>query len=157
MTGAARLIPIEQRLLTRREIDDADCWLYTGFIHPEGYGRIGYQGRSSTLVHRVAFEIWRGPIPEGLTVDHLCHTFDDTCPGGPRCSHRRCFNPDHLELVTAVENTTRGRSFSSVNRAKTHCKRGHALTPDNLYRSRSNPRSRYCKTCALLRSRKELV
>jgi len=46
--------------------------------------------------HRLAYERARGPIPEGKQVDHLCR-------------QRDCVNPEHLELVTQVENIRRGR------------------------------------------------
>jgi hypothetical protein len=66
-----------------------------------------------------------GPIPPGLYVDHACHTTDPDCAGGPNCPHRRCVNPDHLELVTDDENRRRARN-------RQHQETQHAMT-DNTH------------------------
>lgn len=60
------------------------------------------------LAHRAAHELWIGAIPDGYTVDHLCHNDDLLCVGG-RCPHRRCVEPSHLEAVTSAENNRRRR------------------------------------------------
>src|SRR5688500_4996363 len=70
------------------------CWLWTGARHPLGYGHVRYGNRTSAA-HRVAWELINGPIPEGLTLDHLCRV-------------PACVRPDHLEPVTHRENVRRG-------------------------------------------------
>lgn len=72
-----------------------DCWLWTANkTAPNGHGRfLGPDGQ--IMAHRYAYEALVGPIPEGLVIDHLCRV-------------RLCVNPDHLEPVTAEENTRRG-------------------------------------------------
>jgi hypothetical protein len=70
-----------------------DCWLWVGAIGSSGYGRLKVAGRD-VGAHRFAFELLVGPIPEGLTIDHLCR-------------NRPCVKPDHLEPVTLAENTRR--------------------------------------------------
>src|SRR5271167_976762 len=75
------------------------CWLWKGFLH-NGYGHIRDKNWKIQLAHRVAYELLVGPIPVGLTIDHLCHNTDDTCKGGSTCPHRECVNPAHLEPVT---------------------------------------------------------
>lgn len=149
MTGS-KPHPIEPRLLSRRVITEAGCWHYTRFITRQGYGAIGYQGRRNVLVHRVAYELFVGPIPEGLTLDHRCHTDDETCPGGSTCLHRRCFNPEHLEPVTHAVNTQRGRQAT-----KTHCKRGHELHVDNLFPWGIRKGVRACRTCGIEKARNQ--
>lgn len=90
----------------------------------------------------VTFEMMRGGIPEGLTLDHLCRV-------------RRCVNPSHLEPVTNRENILRGNGATAINARKTHCKRGHSL--ENAYVSRNERRTyRVCRVCAIARQRRQV-
>jgi len=107
------------------------------------YGRITVweDGRRRYVrAHRYSYEAFVGPIPEGLTLDHLCRV-------------RNCVNPEHLEPVSLKENLLRGDSSPAHNARKTHCMRGHALSGDNLY---INPGTGYraCRTCLRERARK---
>lgn len=71
------------------------CWLFNGrWQSRNGYGRLSWEGKQ-TVIHRVVWEILRGPIPDGLALDHLCRV-------------TACANPDHLEPVTVSVNTLRG-------------------------------------------------
>lgn len=111
------------RFVEKVEITD-DCWLWTAADDGKGYGkfRTGATGSRIVGAHRFAYEASVGPIPEGLVLDHLC-------------LNTRCVNPDHLEPVTAAENTRRfGATF-------THCPHGHPI--DGL---RGDGR-RYCREC----------
>ena len=97
------------------------CWEWTAAKNSNGYGCFGIDGRSQ-LAHRLAYEAEVGPIPEGLTIDHLCR-------------NRLCVNPSHLEPVTVAENNRR------ASRLITHCKRGHELV------STPSGRQRRCPIC----------
>lgn len=119
-----------------------ECWLWTNNLD-RGYGRFGI-GQKTVWAHRYSYELLVGPIPAGLTLDHLCHNRDESCSGGPTCLHRSCVNPAHLEIVTRGVNTLRGKSIAAVNKRKTHCHRGHEFTPEN---TRLIPKGRACKTC----------
>lgn len=89
------------------------CWLWTGaqtgqFVK---YGNAKYQGRTQGA-HRVAYQLVKGPIPEGFQIDHLCFV-------------PLCVNPDHLEAVPRDENDRRRRN------RRTHCPQGHEYTESN--------------------------
>lgn len=66
------------------------CWVWTGSITPQGYGRL-WVNRESVGVHRVSWELHNGPLPKGMHVLHRC---DFPC----------CVNPDHLFIGSAMDN-----------------------------------------------------
>lgn len=86
---ARQLRELENRIITRT-LKQGDCYEWQGALTYNGYGRIGVNGKVQR-VHRVAYELAHGPIPEGIVV---CH----------RCDNPRCCNPDHLFLGTTQEN-----------------------------------------------------
>lgn len=126
------------------------CWLWMGNAGTaDGYGKFRpAPGRPIEMAHRWAYEAFCGPIPDGMQVDHKCHTDALECPGGPRCIHRRCCNPDHLEVVTASENTMRQRHFA---RSRTECPKGHSYEGENLILGKDGKRR--CRTCDRARKR----
>jgi hypothetical protein len=71
-----------------------DCWPYR-FSANRIYIYVGYQGRM-VLAHRMAWLLMRGPIPTGMTIDHLCF-------------NTRCMNPSHYEVVPQSVNSSRAR------------------------------------------------
>lgn len=90
-----------------------ECWPWTGYMQYNGYGVRSTHRRETRLAHRIAYEYVIGPIPDGLVLDHLCHTRDPQCADVNECPHRRCCNPEHLEPVTRRENIARGRGGDS--------------------------------------------
>jgi hypothetical protein len=100
--------PARFRLFSQLLIDPSGCLLWTGKINRHGYGVVMVDGKRLG-VHRVMYEMFVGPIPDGLELDHLCHTRDLGCLGGKTCLHRRCASPAHLEPVTTRENVLRGK------------------------------------------------
>ena len=117
---------------------EGSCWLWKGCHSDRGYGmlRVGKQNASA---HRLSCVLHRGPIPDGLHLDHLCRV-------------PACVRPDHLEAVTCRENLMRGIGPSAVNAKKTHCWRGHLLAGGNVVTSRGS-RKRHCRTCRQMQSR----
>lgn len=128
---AAMVNPILSKALMN-SADIGQCWVWTGVSNSMGYGRSSFFGETR-LVHRAVYEEQRGPVPEGLVLDHLCGT-------------KRCFRPDHLEPVTQRTNTVR------YHQAQTHCRNGHERTTEN---QRINPENghRQCRRCSANRSR----
>lgn len=112
------------------------CWLWTGNVNAKGYGRMRTDGQHGAVpAHRVAYELFIGPIPQGLEIDHLCRV---------RC----CVNPDHLEAVTSRTNTLRGDGPSAIAVRRPTCRHGHPVTdPKDVYRGANG--SRVCRLCAI--------
>jgi hypothetical protein len=82
-------------LATKYVVDAASgCWLWQRMRNDRGYAYVNYGGKTCRA-HRLLFELYRGPIPAGLTLDHTCRV-------------RHCVNPAHLEPVTQTENRRRG-------------------------------------------------
>ena len=136
--------PLHERFHEKVERLESGCWRWTGSIPPHGYGMIyigRVNGRSTiTVAHRVAYELYRGEIPDGLVLDHLCR-------------NRWCVNPDHLEPVTFRENVLRGEAPMVAIHRSGRCKNGHEMTDDNLYVDRNG--NRYCRTCQIAYHREE--
>jgi len=138
------LIPWQAPAETLRKIwanisrSDNGCWEWTGPLTPYGYaGPISVGGRPCR-VHRLTYSWFKGDIPDGYVVDHLCE-------------NKRCVNPDHLEAVTPGENSRR----ANTGRRKTHCSRGHAYTPENrkIYVSSTGKPVEVCLPCIPIRNR----
>jgi hypothetical protein len=121
------------RFLKRVEVLPSGCWkLTTKPFAVTGYSRITIQGKSC-LGHRVAYAIKHKALPVDLELDHTC-------------GNRWCVNWDHLEPVSTQENLLRSpKTQASVNRKKTHCKRGHEFIEGNIYYLKDG--SRNCLTC----------
>ena len=67
-----------------------ECWLWLAHRDTKGYGKFGITDAISKKAHRYAYELLVEPIPDGLTLDHLCR-------------NRGCVNPDHLVLAPQYE------------------------------------------------------
>jgi hypothetical protein len=106
--------PAEQRFWENVYIGQGhECWFWRGAPDRKGYGKFRAGGRRYSA-HRWAFENSVGSIPEGLSLDHICHNRDPLCLGGNACPHRRCVNPAHLEPVTGAENQRRALTAERV-------------------------------------------
>lgn len=109
------------RFWQRVNVGDVDeCWDWTLSVGSHGYGqwwpRKGsgdpFMDRNWT-VHRLAYTLAKGEIPSDMTVDHICH-------------NRRCCNPQHLQLLTNLDNARKNRA--SERRKPKHRKKRVIMT-----------------------------
>lgn len=103
-------------------VPEAGCWIWTAATNSMGYGRMVFNG-PARLAHRISYQLYRGPIPDGMCVCHKCDT-------------PLCVNPDHLFLGTFSDNARdmvrKFRSYVAYEAIKPNCKRGHPLSGGNL-------------------------
>jgi len=132
--------PLIERFAQNLQLDqETGCWNWTGYHEKRPqfghYGRIKVLGiRTPQAAHRVSYELFVGPIPAHLTIDHICR-------------NTRCVNPAHLRLLTRSENSDGG--WVKKFREATHCAKGHPLDGDNLFvRYLKNGKTgRGCRQC----------
>ena len=128
------------------------CWEWTGSLN------VGYGGftlilngkRTRISAHLASLHLHGRGLPgKGMECDHACHKIAE-CSGGAKCPHRRCVNPDHLEVVTEAENRRRSHGTKPANdalRNRTHCAKGHLLDESNIYWHRG---VKICRMCRLI-------
>lgn len=122
--------------LRKRIVINGDCWRWIGALNNKGYATIGCRIEKGIwkpqYVHRLTYQFFKGPIPSGFEIDHLCRV-------------PACVNPAHLEAVTHRENQLRGIGPVARHAKQTQCLRGH---PFDMIVRRSNGRTqRRCSTC----------
>lgn len=137
-----------ERFIKRINISKSGCWYMVGWHDRDGYAHF-HKSKRQSKAHRISYEFHKGIIPKGLTIDHLC-------------KNKGCVNPEHLEAVSAQENSRRHNAEGSkqwwvalsdtdrqkfvdrVNKkasqiaaakklAATHCRRGHEWKPETTY------------------------
>lgn len=115
--------------------DLGPCWLWTGCLDNDGYGRFTLDGKK-IMAARAAIILFGKGITVGLEPDHLCRV-------------RPCVRVSHLEPVTHRENLKRG---VFPNSKKLVCPAGHPLLGPNLYVSPT--KRRICRICVKASARR---
>ena len=109
---------------------ETDCLIWIGAANNKGYGCFAVDGVSQ-LAHRLVWEEANGPIPDGMTIDHLCRVHN-------------CVRLSHLEVVTQAVNNERARAAHGYHIGG-QCGSGHALTDAT---TRRHPRGQLvCLEC----------
>lgn len=125
------------------------CWTWTGGNNGVGYGQFHwgkrYEGVRTHYAHRLAYQLWVGPLVHSDSIDHMCNR-----------GNFGCVTPDHLRAVPILLNVMRSSRNIMVRKAmQTHCVHGHALLGPNL---RVDARGRrHCRTCDAARAHNNLA
>lgn len=126
---------LQRYILGRIEVDaTTGCWVWQ-LSTRRGYGRCKHPiTKRLDSAHRVAYEAWKGAIPDGMHIDHLC-------------ANRACVNPEHLEAVTPRENTRRSwqRSEERNMPSPLRCENGHWMFSGDVYTDSNG--ERMCAAC----------
>ena len=118
MLAEADRAKVEERAWKKIEtIPECGCWMWVGATKKKGYGSFAVGGVSFGA-HQVIYALYKGLVPKGLQLDHLCRV-------------RSCVNPDHLEPVTSLENRLRGESLVFKASRSSYCKNGHIYNAKN--------------------------
>ena len=133
----AKKRPLLERLMEKVRVEPSGCWAWTACLDSDGYGRITLD-KKMLIAHRASYMVHVGPIPKGLTLDHVCR-------------NRACVNPAHLEPVSNRENVLRGTGKTAENARRTECVNGHPFAGENL--SITKLGHRVCRECTRSRAR----
>lgn len=139
-----------QTLLDHVKLEENGCWIWKGSLQTHGYAylpwRLYHEKFKTTLGHRIYFMVFRGPIPKGMEIDHLCNV-------------KACVNPYHLEVVTHEENNRRRNAEVDARRKVFPC--GHPRVGGHTYMKRAGyyksgkiKLTKVCRPCYLAYSRK---
>jgi hypothetical protein len=112
-----------KRLVLDVTVSDVGCWEWRGGS-TGGRGVMALAGTTQYVYH-LTYQFFTGPIPGGLTLDHLCR-------------NPACVNPDHLEVVTRAVNVRRQAATATT------CRNGHPISESYVHPTTGYRRCRLC-------------
>lgn len=131
----------EQRFMRFVRTHKSGCWRWGGYIDKGGYAHFNVprqtpRGRKYVRVRafRWAYEHWIGPIPDGLTLDHVKDW---------GCIFTDCVNPQHGEAVSNGVNVLRSNGPTAKKARQVTCIHDHAYQLDSV----DSNGKRYSKQC----------
>lgn len=113
-------------------VSNTGCHICTYSTGSHGYAQ-AWDGETNALAHRLVWEFHNGPIPDGLTVDHICHT-------------RTCVNIEHLRLLSNNENASDNSQVKRYDADQPPCRNGHP-------RIKTASGQVYCRVCKAAKKR----
>lgn len=127
--------------LVEKTIKVNDCWVWNFSKTASGYGQVYFAKLKRPVVaHRAMLFALGKEIPSNMEVDHLCR-------------ERLCINPDHLEIVTPLENVRRSVPYWK-SRKTNFCRKGHPFDEINTrIFARDGVPTQICRACKALWSR----
>lgn len=148
MSSTKRIVGDDAARFESKVDRSGDCHLWIAQLRADGYGEIRIKASDGTkrnhLAHVYAWEQENGPVPDGLVLHHRCET-------------RACVNTAHLQPMTRGDHARHHHPEPWGNAVlnKTHCKNGHELTEENIYRPPGRPAIRMCRACRSQRKREQ--
>jgi hypothetical protein len=145
--GMSKTRPLIRRFLDKVSMPPghagADkCFEWIGARDVNGYGKFRVMPGMTASAHRLAYEMARGPIPQGSV---LLHT----------CDNPVCVRVTHLRAGTQSDNI---RDMHAKGRArpggkyKSHCRRGHPFDEENTRYDALGRRT--CRACGRYKTKK---
>lgn len=121
-------LPLSDRLWSKISMKQLDgCWEWQASRKGKRYGQIQVDG-TPVGAHRIAYQLVKGEIPEGLVVRH-------------RCDNPFCCNPDHLEIGTYQDNTNDMIARQRQKKARGEESGTSKLTEDQVIEIRNSDES----------------
>lgn len=125
--------PLADRFHEKYKVnDETGCWEWTGAL-THGYGVINSGGAGKAIrAHRVAYELFVGPIPNGDGYHGTCVLH--------RCDNPPCVNPEHLFLGTNHDNVLdrEAKERNRASRNKGNCNPAAKITESDVLAIRAS-------------------